>query len=301
MGKTNMASALALQTKLYLYTSYAIGGRLPSAAVPEACFWDTADPYHYVRLRDDGEQELLIVGGEDHKSGQADDGAERFERLERWLRERFPTAGAVTLRWSGQVMEPVDGIAFIGRNPGGPSNVYVATGDSGMGMTHGTIAGVLLTELIVGRNAPWAQLYDPARKMLRAPIEYAKENLNVAAQYFEDYLTRGDVESADELAPGQGAVLRRGLTKIAAYRDYDGLLHEHSAACPHLGCIVQFDDVEKTWNCPCHGSRFDRYGRVIVGPANRDLAPSARAERAPRPPLNVHAGRAADRDHAGSE
>jgi Rieske Fe-S protein len=198
------------------------------------------------------------------------------------MRERFKTAGAVTLRWSGQVMEPVDGVAFIGRNPGDARNVYIATGDSGQGITHGTIAGMLLTDLIVGRESPWEPLYDPARKMLRAPIEYAKENLNVAAQYFEDYLGRGDVDSSDELAPGQGAVLRRGLTKIAAYRDYDGKLHEHSAVCPHLGCIVQFDDVEKTWDCPCHGSRFDRYGRVIVGPANRDLAPSAHAERAPR-------------------
>jgi len=298
---TPINDVVTIHTKQAPYSTYVVAARVPRGSVTKALYWDTADPYHYVRLHDDGEQELLIAGGEDHKSGQAADGAERFARLEEWLRERFPTAGAVTLRWSGQVMEPVDGIAFIGRNPGGPSNVYVATGDSGMGMTHGTIAGMLLTELIVGRKAPWAQLYDPARKMLRAPIEYTKENLNVAAQYFEDYLTRGDVESADELAPGQGAVLRRGLTKIAAYRDYDGLLHEHSAACPHLGCIVQFDDVEKTWNCPCHGSRFDRYGRVIVGPANRDLAPSARAERAPRPPRKVGTGRAADPDRARGE
>jgi len=199
------------------------------------------------------------------------------------MREHFPTAAeAAAFRWSGQVMEPMDGIAFIGRNPGDADNVYIATGDSGMGMTHGTIAGILLTELIAGRASPWATLYDPSRKMLRAPIEYAKENLNVAAQYVEDYLGAGDVGSPDALAPGQGAVLRRGLTKIAAYRDYDGVLHERSAVCPHLGCIVAFDDVEKTWDCPCHGSRFDRYGRVIVGPANRDLAPSPHAEHAAR-------------------
>jgi Rieske Fe-S protein len=179
-------------------------------------------------------------------------------------------------------MEPIDGVAFIGRNPGDANNVYVATGDSGMGMTHGTIAGMLLADLIVGRTSPWAQLYDPARKMVRAPIEYAKENLNVAAQYFEDYLGGGDVDSVDELAPGEGAVLRRGLAKIAAYRDYDGLLHERSAACPHLGCIVTFDSVEKTWDCPCHGSRFDPYGRVIVGPANRNLASAAQAEQEQR-------------------
>jgi glycine/D-amino acid oxidase-like deaminating enzyme/nitrite reductase/ring-hydroxylating ferredoxin subunit len=275
---------VTIHTKQAPYTTYVVAARVARGSVTKALYWDTADPYHYVRLHDDGIDRLLIVGGEDHKSGQAQDGNERFARLERWLRERFPMARAVTLRWSGQVMEPMDGVAFIGRNPGDAKNVYIATGDSGMGMTHGTIAGMLLTDLIVGRAAPWAALYDPARKMLRAPIEYAKENLNVAAQYFDDYLGRGDVDSADELAPGQGAVIRHGLAKIAAYRDYDGMLHEHSAVCPHLGCIVRFDAVERTWNCPCHGSRFDRYGRVVVGPANRDLAPRAHAGRAPPRP-----------------
>jgi Rieske Fe-S protein len=279
---TPVNDVVTIHTKQAPYSTYVVAARVPRGTVEKALYWDTADPYHYVRLHDDGVDELLIVGGEDHKSGQAHDGEKRFARLEQWMRERFPTARAVTLRWSGQVMEPMDGVAFIGRNPGDASNVYIATGDSGMGMTHGTIAGMLLTDLIVGRPAPWAALYDPARKMLRAPIEYAKENLNVAAQYFDDYLGRGDIHSADELAPGHGAVLRRGLAKVAAYRDDDGTLHEYSAACPHLGCIVQFDDVEKTWDCPCHGSRFDRFGRVIVGPANRDLGPGPHEEREPR-------------------
>jgi len=279
---TPINDIVTIHTKQAAYSTYVVAARVARGSVAKALYWDTADPYHYVRLHDDGADELLIVGGEDHKSGQAHDGGERFARLEQWMRERFPAAGAVTLRWSGQVMEPMDGVAFIGRNPGDASNVYIATGDSGMGMTHGTIAGILLTDLIVGRASPWAGLYDPARKMVRTPVEYAKANLNVAAQYVEDYLGGGDVDSADALAPGQGAVLRRGLAKVAAYRDYDGMLHEHSAMCPHLGCIVTFDDVEKTWDCPCHGSRFDRYGRVIVGPANRDLAPSSHAERVPR-------------------
>ena len=178
-------------------------------------------------------------------------------------------------------METIDYLGFIGRNPGDDDNVYVVTGDSGMGLTHGTIAGMLITDLIKREPNRWAGLYDPSRKPVRAAREYARENLNVARQY-ADYLTGGDVRSADEIAPGSGAVMRRGLRKLAVYRDEQGALHERSAVCPHLGCIVQFDDVEKTWDCPCHGSRFDRYGRVIVGPANRDLAPSAHAERAPR-------------------
>jgi glycine/D-amino acid oxidase-like deaminating enzyme/nitrite reductase/ring-hydroxylating ferredoxin subunit len=270
---TPINDVVAIHTKQAPYSTYVVAARVPRGEIAKALYWDTEDPYHYVRLHDDGASELLLVGGEDHKSGQARDGDQRFGRLEIWMRERFPQAGDVAFRWSGQVMESFDGVAFIGRNPGDADNVYIATGDSGMGMTHGTIAGIVLTELIVGRASPWAPLYDPARKMLRAPLEYAKENLNVAAHYVEDYLRGGDVRSADELVPGQGAVVRRGLAKIAAYRDHDGVLHECSAVCPHLGCIVAFDDVEKTWDCPCHGSRFDRYGRVIVGPANRDLAP----------------------------
>src|SRR5688572_8445656 len=215
---TPINDVVTIHTKQAPYSTYVIAARIPRGSVAKALYWDTANPYHYVRLHDDG-NELLIVGGEDHKSGQASDGAQRFARLEEWMRERFPTAGELELCWSGQVMEPMDGVAFIGRNPGDAKNVYIATGDSGMGMTHGTIAGTLLTDLIVGRASPWAELYDPARKMIRTPIEYAKENLNVASQYFEDYLGGGDVDSVDQLAPGEGAVLRRGLAKVAVYRD----------------------------------------------------------------------------------
>ena len=167
-------------------------------------------------------------------------------------------------------MEPVDGLAFIGRDPGSAANVYIATGDSGMGMTHGTIAGILLADLIMERKSPWAALYDPSRKTLSAAGTYARENLNIAAQY-TDWVTGGDVESTDEITKGGGAVIRRGLKKVAAYRDMNGMLHERSAVCTHLGCIVAWNPTENTWDCPCHGSRFDRLGHVINGPANRDL------------------------------
>ena len=278
-----ISDMVVTHTKMAPYRTFVVTFEVPKGSVADALYWDTLDPYHYVRLQPlDDARDALIVGGEDHKTAHEDDGGARFANLEKWTRERFASAGARIAQWSGQVLETHDYLAFIGKNPDGAEHVWLATGDSGMGMTHGTIAGMLLTDLIVGRASSWAALYDPSRKMLRAPVEYAKENLNVAAQYVEDYLGGGDVDSVDALAPGQGAVLRRGLSKIAAYRDYDGMLHEHSAVCPHLGCIVTFDDIEKTWDCPCHGSRFDRYGRVIVGPANRDLAPSSHVERAPR-------------------
>ena len=167
-------------------------------------------------------------------------------------------------------METMDGLAFIGRNPMDDPNVYIVTGDSGMGMTHGTIAGILLTDLIQGRDNPWATLYDPSRKTLKAAGEFTKENLNVVKKYGE-WMTGGDVKSSSDIAPGHGAILRRGMSKIAAYRDELGTLHERSATCTHLGCIVHWNDTEHTWDCPCHGSRFDRFGKVINGPANSDL------------------------------
>jgi glycine/D-amino acid oxidase-like deaminating enzyme/nitrite reductase/ring-hydroxylating ferredoxin subunit len=265
---------VAIHTKQAPYTTYVIGAKVRRGFVAKALYWDMEDPYHYVRLHpvssEDGRYDVLIVGGEDHKTGQAGDGQARYARLEQWARERFPMMEQIEYRWSGQVMEPVDGLAFIGRDPGNADNVYIATGDSGMGMTHGTIAGMLLTDLIMGRHNAWAPLYDPSRKTVGAAGVYAEETANMVAQY-TDWVTGGDVSSAEEIAMDSGAVVRRGLTKVAVYRDERGTLHERSAVCTHLGCIVNWNDTEKTWDCPCHGSRFDCLGKVINGPANRDL------------------------------
>ncbi|HEX7053645.1 MAG TPA: FAD-dependent oxidoreductase [Burkholderiales bacterium] len=258
---------LLLHTKQAPYMTYVVGLRVPRGSVPQILAWDTGDPYHYIRLHDD----VLIVGGEDHKSGQAADSPERTRRLEAWARRRFPMAGELLYTWGGQVMEPADYLGFIGRNPLDDESIFVVTGDSGMGLTHGTIAGMLITDLIVGRANPWERLYSPSRVPFRAAGEMAREDLNMAAQY-GDWLTGGDVRSARDIPPGGGAIVRRGLEKLAVYRDPGGRLHERLAACPHLGCIVQWNPGERTWDCPCHGSRFDAYGRVINGPANRDLA-----------------------------
>jgi glycine/D-amino acid oxidase-like deaminating enzyme len=256
---------VAIHTKQAPYVTYVIGMRVPRGSVTRALYWDTPDPYHYVRLQSDKHNDrydVLIVGGEDHKTGQENDGAERFARLEQWTRERWPQVGEVEFRWSGQVMEPVDGIAFIGRNPLDHDNVFIATGDSGQGMTHGTIAGMLLTDLLQGRENPWEDLYSPSRVTLRAFGEYASENINVAEQ-FADYVTAGEIKSVDELKPGQGAIMREGLSKLAVYRDDSGMVHKLSAVCPHLGCVVAWNSTEKTWDCPCHGSRFTPKGAVI--------------------------------------
>jgi nitrite reductase/ring-hydroxylating ferredoxin subunit len=262
-----------MHTKQAAYRTYAIAAAVPRGTIPTALYWDTEDPYHYVRLHaGDGDRELLIVGGEDHKTGQADDPETRFARLEAWAHERFPAIATVTHHWSGQVVEPVDGVAFIGRNPLDESNVYIATGDSGMGMTHGTIAGMLLCDLIAGRENEWAALYDPSRKSLRALPRWLSENLNVAGE-ITALVTPGEVSTIEEIPRGSGAVIRRGFAKVATYRDEDGVVHERSAICPHLGCVVVWNASEKSWDCPCHGSRFDALGRVVNGPAASDLSP----------------------------
>ena len=275
---------LVIHTKQAPYTTYVIGAEIAPGAATTALYWDTRQskddsasgdaPYHYVRLAPravQGAKDILIVGGEDHKSGQEADAQDRFARLENWTRERWAGIETVVFRWSGQVMEPADGMAFIGRNPMDKPNVYVVAGDSGNGMTHGTISGLLLTDLILDRRNEWESLYDPGRVILRTAADFVKENVNVAAQYAKGYLGGGEVEGTDDIQPGKGAVIRRGVKKVAVFRDESGMLHELSAVCPHLGCIVAWNNVEKTWDCPCHGSRFDKMGNVINGPANTDL------------------------------
>lgn len=271
---TPINDLVAIHTKQAPYMTYVIAAPIDGGALPRALLWDTLDAYHYVRRHRISGCDYIIVGGEDHKSGQASDTTERHGRLEAWARERFPAMGPIEYVWAGQVMQSLDGLAYIGRNPLDKANVYVATGDSGTGMTHGTIAGILLTDLILGRKNPWEDAYDPSRKPVGAVGTFVKETANMAAQ-FGDWLKPGEVTTPEEIPSGSGALLRDGLGMIAAYRDPQGRLHEMSAVCNHLGCLVHWNGADSTWDCPCHGSRFDRFGRVINGPANKNLSPVA--------------------------
>jgi Rieske Fe-S protein len=276
---TPVNDLLAIHTKQAAYRTFVIGAAVPVGSITKGLYWDTSAPYHYVRLSHSLStgRDILIVGGEDHKTGQADDAEVRYQRLEKWARARFPKMTDIEFRWSGQVIETIDGLAFIGRNPLDEPNVYIATGDSGNGMTHGTIAGMLLTDLIQGHDNAWSTLYEPARKTLGALNTFAKESLNMAAQYV-DWITPGDMTKDILIPPGSGGVIRLGLKKVAVYCDEAGQRHERSAVCPHLGGIVAWNHSEKTWDCPCHGSRFDRLGKVVNGPAITDLpsSPSSR-------------------------
>jgi glycine/D-amino acid oxidase-like deaminating enzyme/nitrite reductase/ring-hydroxylating ferredoxin subunit len=269
---TNAAitSMMRMPLRQAAYRSYVIAIAVPAGLIHDALYWDTGDPYHYLRLAPAGDgRDLLIVGGEDHRVGQDDEPSSRWDKLEAWTRERLPEAGPVVRRWSGQIMEPADGLGFIGKNPE-VEGVYMVTGDSGNGITHAAIAGLMLPILIAGHDHPWQDLYDPARSTVRSFPTVIREAVSSSFPYTE-WLGRGDVRTPDDIPPGCGAVIRRGVHFIAAYRDPEGGLHECSARCSHLSGVVSWNDAEKTWDCPCHGSRFDPYGRVLNPPAIGDL------------------------------
>ena len=278
------------------YRTYVIGAKIKKGSVKKALYWDTGDhnsknsvpPYHYVRIQNGGrhdnddESDLLIIGGEDHKTGEiSEEGTElkdRFNKLIAWAKERFPIQDII-YRWSGQVMEPKGSLAFIGPNPGDAKNVYIATGDSGNGMTHGTIAGIMLSDLILGKDNPWASLYNPSRKNNDSTGSEKESSPSSPASNQE---TKKKDEAGQkqqiDLSKSQGKVIERTKDdkndSIALYKDEAGKMHTYSAVCTHLGCTVKWNPLEGSFDCPCHGSRFaGRTGSVINGPANSNLEP----------------------------
>ena len=263
-----------LHSKMAPYRTYAMAFTLARGTLPDALYWDMGDPYHYVRLNPGpGSIDYLIAGGADHKTGEVDDGDVRFEAVEAWIRALVPALGKEVARWSGQVLDTIDYCGFIGRNPGS-KNVFVATGDSGQGMTHGVLAGILLKDLIVNGSSPWEAVYDPARKTPAGVLNFVRENVT-AIKNFAEYMLPGELDSVDELEPGQGGIIRDGLHKIAACRNLGGVLHLNSAVCTHLGCHVHWNSTEQCWDCPCHGSQFAPDGAVLNGPAIAPLKKAA--------------------------
>jgi glycine/D-amino acid oxidase-like deaminating enzyme/nitrite reductase/ring-hydroxylating ferredoxin subunit len=266
-----IVDAVALHTKMAPYRTYAMAIKIRRGALSDALYWDTLDPYHYVRAQPgDRETDFVIVGGADHKTGEANDAGVRFEALEAWARNLIPKLGEVNHRWSGQVLDTIDYAAFIGRNPG-HERVYVHTGDSGQGMTHGVVGSLLNSALILGKEAKWTDVYEPSRKTPSAIGNFLRENTTVVKN-FAEYLAPGELSSLDHLKPGHGAIVRQGLSKIAAYRDESGSLHTRSAACTHLGCHLHWNSFECCWDCPCHGSHFAVDGTALNAPAISALA-----------------------------
>ena len=269
---TPVNDRLMIHSKQAADRTYVVGAAVPKGSVPKGLYWDTPNPYHYIRVQKhltDPDLEWLLVGGEDHRVGQDLDVEEKYRILEEWARERFPFIKKFDYHWSGQIFEPIDSLAFIGKNPH-DKNIYIVTGDSGNGLTHGTISGILIPDLIAGKNNPWKDLYAPSRKTLSAALKFMHDGLNMSWQY-RDWLTPGELKEIEKLPKDDGKILRKGAKKLAVYRDKDGKIHINSAFCPHLGGCVRWNPGEKSWDCPCHGSRFDGCGNVMNGPAISNL------------------------------
>jgi glycine/D-amino acid oxidase-like deaminating enzyme/Rieske Fe-S protein len=265
---------VTIHTKQVPNRTYVVAGRVPKGSVPDALVWDTYDAYHYVRIQPLGPKEdLIIVGGEDHHAGEAFDMDQRFAKLEAWSRAHYPSFTGAHYRWSGQVLEPIDFMPFSGRNPGN-RNVYIHTGDSGQGMTNGVAGSLTILPLIIGEDSRYAGVLDPGRKSLTSStsvVEFIRGQAEVVKN-FAEYLGPSEVSSADDIPPGQGALLREGLNRIACYKAEDGSVIRRSAACTHMGCLVHWNPFEKCWDCPCHGSHFAPDGQVLNGPALSPLA-----------------------------
>lgn len=269
-------NGLFLNTKLPAYRTYAIGVRTEPVADLQGLFWDTADPYHYIRTHTTSDGEILIVGGEDHRTGDEPDTEKRFRNLEEYTQRHFRLQ-STQYRWSGQVIEPLDGLPYIGRNSFS-RHVYVATGYSGQGMTFGTLGGMMVSDLILTGESRYERLFDPTRiKPIASAKAFIAENLDFPKHLIPDRLTSLDVEatSLEEVEPGSGCLVKFNGKKLAVSRSEKGEVIALSPICTHMGCDVKWNTAEKSWDCPCHGSRFTPTGEVLNGPA---VAPLSRVD-----------------------
>jgi glycine/D-amino acid oxidase-like deaminating enzyme/nitrite reductase/ring-hydroxylating ferredoxin subunit len=259
-------------TKAYPHRSYAVAAPLGSAPDPQGMYINTGTPTRSIRTLRDGERVLIQVGGNGHKTGEEDDTPARYDQLEQFLREHWPGAGEVEHRWSTQDYMAHDSVPYVGRLRRWSKHLYAATGYSKWGMTNGTVAALILSDAILGRANPWAELYDSKRLVRRSGLTgFLKENTATGVHFFADRLTRADRATVEELAPGEGALIRVRARKTAVYRDDERRLHGLSPVCRHLYCIVDWNAAERTWDCPCHGSRYAGDGTAIQGPTTKDL------------------------------
>ncbi|MGI8785904.1 MAG: FAD-dependent oxidoreductase [Acidobacteriota bacterium] len=270
-----------LQTKIAPYRTYVLAVKLRKGGGAKGLFWDSEDPYHYIRewVPSAGKPPLVLIGGEDHRTGQQPDTDKCFAALEQYARDHFDIS-SVVYRWSGQVWEPVHGVPYIGKTFSS-ERVHVATGFGGTGMTLGTLAAMILSDAILGRTNPWARLYcaDRVRPVASAAADYIVENIDYPMHFVGDRLF-GVGSDLEKIGRGEGQVVSVDGAHVAAHRDAEGKLHTCSAVCTHMGCLVKWNPAEQSWDCPCHGSRFGVDGEVLVSPATKPLskAPGSRLQ-----------------------
>lgn len=278
---------LSLHTRLEPLKSYVIVAKI-DGELPPGLYEDEADPYHYLRPLSAQRPDLLVIGGADAKSGHERDPAEHYRRLEEFARTRF-SVRAIERRWSAVLFEPVDGLPFIGKVPGS-AHLWTATGFSGTGLTYGTAAAMLLVDLLLGHENGWADLFRPSRvKPLASARKFVSENASVAYRFVADRLSPAARESGEQLAPGEGKLCTARGKKLALYRDPTGHLHALDPRCTHLGCLVQWNGADRTWDCPCHGSRFEPQGKVLEGPAVQALRSEEYADLPQQEPIDQEA------------
>ncbi len=266
-GSVGTVSAALFQTKIAGYSTYAMGVKAPKGRLPEALLWDTADPYLYLRVDRQEDCDYVIIGGADHKTGQEAHPESCYASLETML-ERYVPEAQVDRRWSGQVIETMDGLPYIGEVC---KNQFIATGFSGTGITFGTLGAMMFRDYVLGKSNPWQDLLSVERKKLSATWDYLKENKDYPYYLVKDLFSGARDGDTASLPPGEGRLMRCNGKKVAAYRDDSGAITMLSAVCPHMGCIVAWNSSEKTWDCPCHGSRFSAKGELMAGPAEKSL------------------------------
>ncbi|WP_423149025.1 FAD-dependent oxidoreductase [Rubrolithibacter danxiaensis] len=252
------------------YRSYAVAFKAGETTFPQALAYDMQQPYHYFRCQLINQQRYMIVGGSDHKTGHGSPG-EAFKTLEEYVKTLYPEA-YIEYRWSAQFYEPSDGLPYIGKLPGIDEGVYVATGYSGNGITYGSIAGKILTDLILTGESEFEKVFSPGRiKPVAGFQEFVKENANVAYHFIADRFSVRSIQSLQEMLPDSGNVVEHEGKKLAVYKDASGEIHALNPVCSHAKCIVNWNNVEKSWDCPCHGARYGINGEVLNGPASYGL------------------------------
>jgi hypothetical protein len=253
------------------WRSYAMAFTLQNGKYPHDLVYDMYDPYHYIRSQKIDGKEFMIVGGEDHKTGEAENADASFLRLESYIRKHFKV-DEVLFKWSSQYFEPADGLPYIGHLPGNPGNTFVASGYGGNGMTYSSVAALLLRRMILKGESPYIDLFDPNRiKPIAGFTTFFKHNVDVLKKFIGKWFDREKLEEFAELAPGEAKVVKYDGEKIALFKDEHGELHAINPMCTHMKCSVAWNNAEQTWDCPCHGSRFSVEGKVLTGPADHDL------------------------------
>lgn len=253
------------------WRSYAMAMKLEGDSYPDGLVYDMKDPYHYYRSQRIGNETYLIAGGKDHKTGADENTDQLFTQLRAHV-QRFFDVAEVTHQWSSQYFESADGLPYIGLLPGQNENFYVATGYGGNGMIYSHVAAREISQLILNGESAYDNLFTPSRiKPIAGFNNFVSHNADVVKHFVGKWFGIEQLEELSQLAPGEGKVVTLEGKLVALAKDDNGKIHAVSPICTHLKCNVSWNSAERSWDCPCHGARYSTEGKVLTGPADRDL------------------------------